>query len=91
MTDEKMLELARQAGIGGRPVGAGDGDTYVAQPATPTQLRKFAALVRREALEDAEKSCRAVRWSEGDYDDFDEGVEQCVFAIRALAAQEADK
>ena len=52
MTDEKMLELAERAGAWtpiGLPTDWNAGDTVF----SPNELRKFAALVRREALEEA--------------------------------------
>ena len=80
MTD-RIRELMNQVGIG-RPVGAGDGDTYVVQPVTPAQLRKFAALVRRDALEEAAKICDTTP----PYP-FRASIE-AAHTIRALAAQE---
>lgn len=50
MTDERMLELARSAGAV-----YVDLDDY--WDFTPAQLRKFAALVRRDAPEEAAKIC----------------------------------
>lgn len=83
MTDEKMLELARIAGAV-----YVDLDDY--WDFTPEQLRKFAALVRREALEEAAKMLNYAAdtaftgsmlvWAEKYARD-----------IRALAAQEGDK
>ena len=83
MTDEKMLELARIAGAV-----YVDLDDY--WDFTPEQLRKFAALVRREALEEAAKICEEIS---GHFfaTEYDWPYVQCADAIRALAEQEGDK
>ena len=94
MTDEKMLELAERSGCGWIKTGT--------EPALfgEAQLRKFAALVRREALEEAEQECEAAadvymaqesRKFASMRTDAETGCRISAGRIRALAAQEGDK
>ena len=83
MTDEKMLELARDAGAV-----YVDLDDY--WDFTPEQLRKFAALVRREALEEAQWECKRMAVRHGGTQR-GRGAQDCVHVVGALAAQEGDK
>lgn len=87
MTDEKMLELAAKAEADiSQAVG------YHAITFTPENLRKFAALVRRDAFEAAAKTCAEEMEPEwGAQDKYNVACSNCADAIRDLAAQEADK
>ena len=92
MTDEKILELAKEAGAWtpmALPTDWNAGDVVF----SADELRKFAALVRREALEEAARECEnLIPMLEGVLDDCATyGCIRCFDAIRALAAQEADK
>ena len=79
MTDEKMLELAEQAGV----VRA-KGDWCIFDE---SELRKFAALVRREALEEAQWECKRMAVRHGGTQR-GRGAQDCVDVVGALAAQE---
>lgn len=86
MTDEKMLELAQRAGV----VRA-KGDWCIFDE---SELRKFAGLVRRDALDEAVQKISALfvrnaksEWGNG-YAQAQRDIHE---GIRALAAQEGDK
>ncbi len=86
MTDEKMLELAAQADL---ITSAG-----IVHYAYADRLERFAALVRRDALEEAAKICdrRATATLGQDATQHTHAkrteARNCGFAIRALAAKE---
>ena len=99
MTDEKMLELARVAGFTwARATDREDAQARVWADIRDDgecidELRKFAALVRREALEEAKLICKQ---REAKFDDIGRpdcavGAHVCACQIEVLAAQEADK
>lgn len=76
MTDEKMLELAKEAGAWtpmGLPTDWNAGDVVFSS----NELRKFAALVRRETFKQVDDLLRATWFAT---------QEEAQEAIRALAA-----
>ena len=83
MTD-RILELAEQAGI------TGISNWGASMFATPNELRKFAALVRRDALEEAKKVCDDIG------DDYAElgnsaaaiALDRCALYLQNLASKE---
>lgn len=85
MTDEKVIELAKQAGI--------EFATYIGITGKETTstlgsqrievMQRFAQLVRNEVLEECAKRCEGLTADWGDEAE-EAGMRQCADAIRGL-------
>jgi hypothetical protein len=83
-----IIELAREAGFGidEAPID----QPYVIQPLhgkIDDELRRFAHLVRQQALEEAAQECENQKVGLSSYFEIDERIGWCADAIRALKGE----